>query len=235
MQHRVIAIIPALNEENNIVKVISDIGSSSPFVHILVVNDGSTDKTAARAIEAGATVLNLPFNMGYGAALQTGFKYAIRNNYDYAVQIDGDCQHDASCLPDLLRPLMEGVADVALGSRFLGTSYRIPVFRKAGILIFRILVSAIVGKRITDPTSGFQALNKAALSRLYASVHYPSDFPDADVIIMLHRAGLRLVETPVTMHPNPDNRSMHKGMRPVYYMCKMFLSIFLAIIRKNPF
>ena len=123
-----------------------------------------------------------------------------------------------------------------MGSRFLGDrGYTMPGLRYAGVMVFRGLVSLFAGKKITDPTSGYQALNRAAMERFYASPHYPADFPDADVIIMLHRAGLRVMEVPVIMHPNPDNRSMHKGMRPVYYVFKMFLSIFLAMIRKNPF
>lgn len=235
MENRVIAIIPALNEEKNIARVIESITKAWPGAFPLVINDGSTDQTARKAGQAGATVIDLPFNMGYGAALQTGFKYALAHGFDYAVQIDGDGQHDASSIPGLLDPVIKGGVDVSLGSRFLGDSYPVPMLRKSGIVVFRLLVSAVTGRKITDPTSGFQALNRAAMSRFYASPHYPSDFPDADVIIMLHRAGLKVEETPVIMHPNPDGRSMHKGMTPVYYVLKMFLSIFLALLRKNPF
>lgn len=234
--NRVIAIIPALNEEKNIRAVISGIKKAAPLVHVLVVDDGSTDNTAGVAKKNGAKVINLPFNMGYGAALQTGFKYALRHGFEFAVQIDGDCQHDPASLPELLLPIITKKADVALGSRFLGAAtYPIPIVRKTGIIIFGAIVSAITGKKITDPTSGYQALGRAAITRLYASSHYPADFPDADVIIMLHRAGLKVCEVPVVMHPSPDNKSMHKGVKPLYYVFKMFLSIFLAMLRKNPF
>ncbi|MBI9075442.1 MAG: glycosyltransferase family 2 protein [Desulfatibacillum sp.] len=233
---RVIAIIPAYNEQNNIAGVVQGIVAASPRVQPLVIDDGSTDNTAEAASHAGAKVIRLPFNLGYGAALQAGFKYALSHGFDYAVQIDGDGQHDPLSLSTLMKPVLDDQADVALGSRFLGErAYSMPWLRYAGVMIFRVLVSAILGKKITDPTSGFQALNRSAMEKFYASPHYPADFPDADVIIMLHRAGLRVVEAPVIMHPNPDNRSMHKGMAPVYYVFKMFLSIFLAVIRKNPF
>ncbi|SHJ79574.1 Glycosyl transferase family 2 [Desulfatibacillum alkenivorans DSM 16219] len=233
---RVIAIIPAFNEQKNIAQVIRGIQTHAPFAQPLVVDDGSKDGTADSARRAGARVIRLPFNLGYGAALQTGFKFALANGYDYAVQIDGDGQHDPQSLPILLKPVQKGEADVVLGSRFLGEgAYSMPALRYAGVMVFRVLVSLLIRKKITDPTSGFQALNRAAMERFYASPHYPADFPDADVIIMLHRAGLRVLEAPVIMHPNPDGRSMHKGMTPVYYVFKMFLSIFLALIRKNPF
>lgn len=236
MTDKVLAIIPAFNEEENIARVITGIRQSAPGVDILVVDDGGTDNTRRIVREMGERVLCLPFNLGYGAALQAGFRYALSRGYAYAVQIDGDGQHDPVSLPGLLATVQNGEADVAIGSRFLGGApYRVPLVRRAGMLVFGRLASALTGQRITDPTSGYQALNARAISRFFASAHYPADFPDADVIIMLHRAGLKVVEQPVVMHRSPTRKSMHGGLSPVYYVFKMFLSIFLTLLRKNPF
>ncbi len=161
---RVIAIIPALNEENNIARVVEGIQTHAPMAEVLVVNDGSTDATASIAANAGARVISLPFSVGYGAALQTGYKYALSRGYDYAVQIDGDGQHDPQSLPDLLEPVVQEKADVALGSRFLNRgAYSMPLKRLAGVVVFRILLSLIIRRKITDPTSGYQALNRVAM------------------------------------------------------------------------
>jgi glycosyltransferase involved in cell wall biosynthesis len=232
---RTLIIIPAYNEENNVAKVVYGIRRVVPDADILVVNDGSGDKTGEIVSSIGVRLINLPYNMGYGAALQTGFKYAVRNGYSYAVQIDGDGQHDPTDIPRLLEAVTDGKADVAFGSRFLnGGIYRAPRLRRIGILVFGYIASLIIGQKVTDPTSGYQALNVNGM-RFYASDYYPVDFPDADVIVMLHRAGLKTKEIPVTMYPSIDNKSMHAGLKPVYYIFKMFLSIFLTLLRKDPF
>ncbi|MBW2020577.1 MAG: glycosyltransferase family 2 protein [Deltaproteobacteria bacterium] len=234
MKDKTVVIIPAYNEEKNIAGVIKEIKKAVPDVYILVINDGGQDRTEEIVRLLGERVVNLPYNMGYGAALQAGFKYALKHGYEYAVQIDADGQHDPKDIPKLLKVVLDGEADVAMGSRFLdGGRYKAPLIRKAGMLIFAWLASVIIGQKITDPTSGYQALNSSAI-RFYASDYYPTDFPDADVIIMLHRAGLTIKEIPVTMYPNPQ-KSMHAGLKPVYYIFKMFLSIFLTLLRKDPF
>jgi len=235
MENETIVIIPAYNEEKNIAGVIKGIRNAIPDVDILVVNDGGEDRTEEIVRELGERVVNLPYNMSYGAALQTGFRYAVKHGYGYAVQIDADGQHDPKDILKLLKVVLDGEADVAIGSRFLGGgSYEAPVTRRAGMLIFGWLASFIIGQRVTDPTSGYQALSSNAI-RFYAGDYYPVDYPDADVIIMLHRAGLKIKEIPVTMYPNPDNKSMHAGLKPLYYIFKMFLSIFVTLLRKDPF
>ncbi|HIC92183.1 MAG TPA: glycosyltransferase family 2 protein [Syntrophaceae bacterium] len=232
---KTLVIIPAYNEENNIAKVVNQIRDCISDVDILVVNDGSEDKTEEVVLSMGERAITLPYHMGYGVALQTGFKYALKNGYRYAIQIDGDGQHDPKDIHKLLKVVLDEKVDVAIGSRFLnGGRYKAPLIRRIGMLIFSYLTSLIIGQRVTDPTSGYQALNKNAI-RFYASDYYPVDFPDADVIIMLHRAGLRIKEIPVTMYPNPNHKSMHGGLKPLYYIFKMFLSIFLTLLRKNPF
>jgi glycosyltransferase involved in cell wall biosynthesis len=224
-------IIPAYNEEKSISAVISAIRNFSADFNILVVNDASTDRTAQLAMAAGARLLNLPFNMGYGVALQTGFKYAIRNNYEYAVQMDADGQHEPRFIERLLEVVVKGEADIAIGSRFLEGSYQAQFVRRMGMLLFGSLASVIIRQRVTDPTSGFQALNRKVME-FYASDYYPVDFPDADVIIMLHRAGLKIKEIPVKMYPNAEKKSMHSGLKPIYYIFKMFLSILVTLLRK---
>ena len=227
-----IIIIPAYNEEKNIAGVINGIKNVIPDADILVVNDGGEDRTEEIVRGLGEQVISLPYNMGYGVALQTGFKFALKKGYEYAVQIDADGQHDPKDIPKLLDIVLSGKADVVIGSRFLnGGKYKAPAVRRLGMLFFAYLTSLIIGKKITDPTSGYQAINKNGL-QFYAGDYYPVDFPDADVIIMLHRAELKIKEIPVTMYPNVQGKSMHSGLKPVYYIFKMFLSIFVTLLRR---
>ncbi|MBA3019131.1 MAG: glycosyltransferase family 2 protein [Proteobacteria bacterium] len=232
MKKQAIIIIPAYNEEKNIAGVINGIKNVIPNTDILVVNDGGEDRTEEIARELGARVISLSYNMGYGVALQTGFKFALKRGYEYAVQIDADGQHDPEDIPKLLDGVFNNKADVIIGSRFLGKgNYRAPFIRRVGMLFFAWLTSLIIGKKITDPTSGYQAINKRGL-QFYAGDNYPVDFPDADVIIMLHRAGLKIKEIPVNMNPSIQKKSMHSGLKPVYYIFKMFLSILVTLLRK---
>jgi glycosyltransferase involved in cell wall biosynthesis len=178
-------------------------------------------------------VLALPFNLGYGAALQTGFKYALRKEYALAVQMDADGQHDPSYILLLLEDVRSDKVDVAIGSRFLGEGdYRPPTLKKMGMVFFRIIASFITGQKITDPTSGFQALNRRAME-FYSSEAYPADFPDADVLVMLYRKGLRFREVPVRMNHSTKEKTMHSGLVPLYYLFKMILSIFVTLLRKH--
>jgi len=232
MKKQAIIIIPAYNEEKNIAGVINGIKNVIPNTDILVVNDGGEDRTEEIARELGARVISLSYNMGYGVALQTGFKFALKRGYEYAVQIDADGQHDPEDIPKLLDGVFNNKADVIIGSRFLGKgNYRAPFIRRVGMLFFAWLTSLIISEKITDPTSGYQAINKNGL-QFYAGDNYPVDFPDADVIIMLHRAGLKIKEIPVNMNPSIQKKSMHSGLKPVYYIFKMFLSILVTLLRK---
>jgi glycosyltransferase involved in cell wall biosynthesis len=222
--------MPAYNEADRIIATINNIRRHSD-TDIIVVNDGSTDETAKQAMDAGAKVIDLPFNLGYGAALQTGFKYALKKGYQCAVQMDADGQHDPSALQSLIEPVSRGEVDITLGSRFLGGGdYKAPFARRVGMILFSIIVRVITGKKVTDPTSGFQAMNKKVME-FYASDAYPVDYPDADVIIMLHRRGFSFKEVPVIMKRLPGKVSMHSGLKPFYYTFKMFLSIFVTLLR----
>ncbi|MBI3978373.1 MAG: glycosyltransferase family 2 protein [Chloroflexi bacterium] len=226
-------VVPAYNEAGRIGAVVAAIQRWAPGCDILVVDDGSTDGTAAVARAAGATVVSLPFNLGYGAALQTGYKYALRQEYQFVVQLDGDGQHEPACIGELLDVVRQGWADVVIGSRFLGRgTYHAPVARRLGMRIFGGLASLLIGQPVSDPTSGFQALCRRAVA-YEASDVYPADFPDADVIVMLHFAGFRIKEVPVVMYPRASGKSMHAGLKPLYYIFKMVLSMGMTLLRER--
>jgi glycosyltransferase involved in cell wall biosynthesis len=232
-------VVPAYNEEPRIADVIRGIGQYIPHADILIVDDGSTDLTREVALRARAKVISHPFNLGYGAALQTGYQYALSRGYTELVQMDGDGQHDPSSIPDLLAMIQKGEADVAIGSRFLeprgiGSGhrpYRAPLMRRLGMRLFGTITSLIIKQRVTDPTSGYQAMNRRVLEWVSGD-RVPCDYPDADVIIMLHRAGFRIREVPVLMFENRGKKSMHGGWKPLYYVFKMFLSILVTLMRE---
>jgi len=226
-------IIPAFNEGRRIVEIIREVRGVVPRAEILVVDDGSTDRTGEEARRAGAVVLRHHFNLGYGSALQTGYRYALGKGFHFLVQMDGDGQHDPEGIPSLLKAVRKGKIDVAIGSRFLGSClYPIPAVRRIGMVIFARIATLLTGQEVTDPTSGFQALSRRAFE-LFASRHFPVDYPDADVIVMLKRAGLNFNEIPVIMRPAPPGKSMHTGiLRPLYYIFKMSLSLFVTMLRK---
>ena len=228
-----VIIMPAHNEERNIAPVLTELKPFSQGADILVVDDRSTDNTARLAAEMGAEVVSLPCNLGYGGAVQTGFKYAVENGYDTAILMDADGQHDPSGIAALLEVVESQQADLALGSRFLGRmEYRASWLRRAGAFFFAQIVSRTVKQRITDPTSGFQALNANVL-RFLARDNYPTDFPDADLLMLLFFAGFRVREVPVTMRERLSGQSMHASLRPIYYMLKMLLSIFIVLLRQR--
>lgn len=229
---KILVIIPAFNEQEQIASVVQRVKREMPEGIVLVVNDGSTDQTEARARAAGAKVLSHPFNMGYGVTLQTGYKYALKYRFDFVAQIDGDGQHDPRYLPILLQEVQEGRVDAVIGSRFLGEgNYQGAWTRRIGIYLFRFVASRLCGQKITDPTSGYQALSRKALEFCVLD-SFPGDYPDADVLVLMHRAGLRIREVLVRMHPNANGKSMHSGLKPLYYIYKMCLSITLNLVRK---
>ncbi len=224
-------IIPAFNEEENIVSVIEGVKKYSD-ADIIVIDDGSADLTGERATEAGALVISHPFNMGYGTALQTGYKYAVKKNYDLLVQIDGDGQHDPKYIPALFGEVEAGMCDVAIGSRFLGKGhYPLGVLKWIGIHILRLATRFFIREKITDPTSGYQCLKRDVFG-VFTKDLFPCDYPDANMIILLHWMAFTVKEIPVAMRPNREGRSMHEGIfKVMYYFFKMFLSFVIALIR----
>jgi glycosyltransferase involved in cell wall biosynthesis len=229
---RMLVVIPAYNEAGRVGRVVADLRAALPAADVLVVNDGSADATAAEAAEAGAHVITLPVNLGYGAALQTGYKYAVRHHYDVVGQIDADGQHRPEHFPLLLERLAGAEVDVVLGSRFLDRDghYRSSVARKLGIGLFGRLATAMTRQHVSDPTSGFQAM-RLDVARFFCTDVYPADYPDADILILLHRSGFRVSEVPVQMEASPAGKSMHRGHRSFYYVYKMMLSILVTVLR----
>jgi glycosyltransferase involved in cell wall biosynthesis len=230
---KILIIIPAYNEEQNIGAVLEGIQKQMPEFPILVINDGSSDNTAKVALKHNAEVISLPYNSGYGIALQTGFLYAVKNNFSIVVQMDSDGQHDPANIKDLIKAVQRENCDVVIGSRFLSKkSYKSSLSRHAGMLLFGSIASLLCGQNVTDPTSGFQALKGQAI-KFAASDNYPPDYPDADFIILMNRCGFKVKEIPVTMHASPAKESMHHGHKTIYYVFKMFLSIFVTLLRKS--
>ncbi|MGQ9588799.1 MAG: glycosyltransferase family 2 protein [Planctomycetota bacterium] len=228
---RILVVIPAHNEEENIRSVLEELAALGLGLDVLVVDDASTDETPKILRELGQRTVRLTTNLGYGAAVQTGFKYALAHGYETVVQMDGDGQHDPSYIPALLAPVQSGECDVALGSRFLGTlAYEVPALRKLGIALFRKIVSAFLRHPVTDPTSGFQAL-AGRVVRFCSGDAYPMDYPDSDVLLALHFAGFRIREVPVRMRPRLHGQSIHRGWKAIYYVLKMFLAIFMVLVR----
>lgn len=229
-RERLLVVIPAFNEADSVGRVVQQVRSELPDAPVLVVDDGSSDGTANEARRAGATVLRLPLNLGYGAALQSGYKYAVRRGFQYVAQLDADGQHRPEYLSKLLCLLDEG-ADVVIGSRFLdGDGHYSPSrARKVGMALFGRVASVITRQHISDPTSGFQVM-RIGVAEFFCSDIYPTDYPDADILILLHRSGFRITEVGVEMHP-PNGKSMHSGHRSLYYVYKMTLSIVVTLLR----
>ena len=228
---RSIAIVPAYNEAPNIGKVIDELRAFDPALDVVVISDGSVDRTAEVAAEHGAHVIRLPFNLGIGGAVQTGFRYAWESGYDLAVRCDGDGQHDPAELPKVLAPVLSGEADICVGSRFTSIDgYRSSMTRRVGIRLLALVVSAIARQRLTDTTSGFQALNRRALG-LFAG-DYPHDYPEVEGMVMTIRHRLRLCEVPVTMREREHGRSSITALRSIYYMLKVFTALFVGLFRR---
>ncbi len=227
-----VAIVPAFNEEGNIGRVVDELRAFDPDLDVVVVSDGSVDRTAEVAAAHGAHVLRLPFNLGIGGAVQTGFRYAWENGYELAVRCDGDGQHDPSELPKVLAPVLAGEADIAVGTRFgSDDGYRSSATRRLGIRVLAAVVSAIARQRVTDTTSGFQALDRRALA-LFAS-DYPHDYPEVEGMVMTIKHRLRLREVPVRMREREHGRSSITAIRSVYYMARVLLALFVGLFRRD--
>ena len=230
---RTIALVPALNEEGTIADVVRELRAFDADIEILVIDDGSHDRTGEFARAAGARVLRLPFNLGIGGAVQTGFRYAFENDFDLAVRVDGDGQHDPSQLAAVVEPVLRGATDIAVGSRYLAAraeGYRSSATRRLGIRILARVVSLLTRQRITDPTSGFQALNGKAIALFAAD--YPHDYPEVEALVLVKRHRLRLLEVPIAMRPRAAGSSSIRTLSSVYYMVKVLLALFVGAFRR---
>jgi glycosyltransferase involved in cell wall biosynthesis len=229
---RRVAIVPAFNEERNVGRVLDELRELDPGLEVVVVSDGSTDRTVEVALARGAHVIRLPFNLGIGGAVQTGFRFAWEEGYELAVRLDGDGQHDPAELRGLVAPVVAGEADLAVGSRFVaGGGYRSSAARRVGIRILARVVSAIAHQRLTDTTSGFQACNRRAIT-VYAA-DLPHDYPEVEGMVMAIRHRIRLVEVPVRMREREHGRSSIGALASIYYMVKILLALFVDLFRRD--
>lgn len=217
---KVLILIPSYNESGSIEGVVAEVRQSLPEASILVVNDGSSDNTLEIARRMNVSVVSHSQNLGIGATVQTGLKFAQKHGYQIAIQVDGDGQHQPGDLPRLLMPLLRGEADMSIGSRFLGESEFCSTFtRRIGILFFSFLFYAISGKWITDPTSGYRAMSAKVIT-LFAD-HYPADYPEPEALVLLHKHQLKIAEVPVSMKPRQAGISSISWTRSIYYMIKV--------------
>lgn len=231
---RLVAIVPAWNESGAIGEVVDEIRDYDSTIDVVVIDDSSTDDTAEVAQLRGATVLRLPFNIGIGGAVQTGFRFARDEGYDAAVRLDGDGQHAASEIAKLLGPIEAGEADLVIGSRFVdpGGTYRPPFARRIGIGVFARLVSLLGGQRVTDTTSGFVALDRAGIE-LFAA-EFPHDYPEVEATLVALRSGLRVTQVQVDMRERTTGSSSITFVRSLYYIVKVMLSLLVASLRRYP-
>ena len=228
--------MPAYNEEGSVVATIRDLQRHAPMFDVLVVDDGSTDATARLAESAGARVLRHPFNLGIGGAVQSGYLFALERGYDIAVQVDGDGQHDARHVADLLAHLHASPElNLVTGSRFLaddGDGYRSSVSRRLGIRLFARILSAITRRRVTDPTSGFRMADRRAIE-LFAR-DYPHDYPEVEAVLLVHAHRLEGAEIPVRMRERRAGVSSINASRSALYMIKVLLAVFVGLLRARP-
>lgn len=231
---RVLVFIPAYNEEHSIRRVILEVRDSVPHADILVVDDGSADNTAAVARAAGVMVVRHPINLCIGGTMQTGMKFALRNDYNLVLRLDGDGQHDSAELPSLYAAMIAQQADAVFGSRFLAQEIkmRIPLSRRIGISTFAGLVSLITRQRATDTTSGFCCLNRRAVTAL--ARYLPQDYPEVEGRIILFKAGLKTVEVPANMRARMAGVSSIDNWRSVYYALKVSVAVVISALKDIP-
>lgn len=232
---RVLVIIPAYNEEASIANVLHALRGHVPDYDIVVVNDGSSDRTAeiVRSFHA-VELITLPFNMGIGSAMQTGYRYADEQDYDIVVQCDADGQHPPQEMAKLVEAIERGRADLVVGSRYVADTGYTPSFsRRVGKSLLSRIVDVMIGGGITDTTSGFRAMNRAAFGTFAHT--YPDDYPEAEALVILHKHGLRAIEVPVEMRARQGGRSSIGAARAAYYIVKVSLAIFIGLFKKITF
>jgi glycosyltransferase involved in cell wall biosynthesis len=231
---KILVVIPAFNEQDNIKDVILSIKNQDRSLDCVVINDASTDNTQQIASsEESVYVIELPNNLGIGGAVQTGFKYAVEHNYDFAVQFDGDGQHLAGELNKILSPVISGECDVCLGSRFIDKNpdnFRSTASRRMGIFLFQQMNKLFIKQNISDSTSGFRAYNRRTIR--FLSKHYPTDYPEPESIILLGKNNFVIKEVPVLMQERKNGQSSISGLKPIYYMLKVSLAMWMTYIRK---
>ena len=224
-------IIPAFNEESNIEKTVTAIQKNAQGFDYVIINDCSTDRTKQICAEKGYNVVNLPINLGIGGAVQTGYKYALERDYDVAVQVDGDGQHDPEFLNAMADYLMENELDMVIGSRFIEKEgFQSSKLRRVGIVFFSKLIKLLTGTLITDPTSGLRMIGRNAMALFAAD--YPRDYPEPESVVAVIRRKMKVKEIPVVMKERQGGVSSISLKKSVYYMIKVTLAILIERIRK---
>ncbi|MCH7908965.1 MAG: glycosyltransferase family 2 protein [Candidatus Hydrogenedentes bacterium] len=232
MTPRVLIIIPAYNERDTIASVIADLREYAPDYDVLVVDDGSLDDTANIVRrQRDVALIQLPYNLGIGSTMQTGYLDAVREGYDIAVQCDADGQHPAHQVGRIVERVTDGTADLVIGSRYVvETDYVPSLSRRVGKSLLSRLVNSAIGGGITDTTSGFRAMNRAVLS-VFAQ-YYPDDYPEAEALVFVYRHGLRAAEVPVDMRPRQGGQTSISPRKAAYYIVKVSLAIFIGLFKK---
>ena len=226
-----LVIIPAFNEEGNLEKTIKDIKDNAPDFDYVIINDCSTDKTLEMCRRHGFSYLNLPVNLGIGGAVQTGYRYAYYHGYDIAVQFDGDGQHSASHLEDMVTTLIDTESDMVIGSRFIEKEgFQSSGLRRIGIKYFTGLIKLLTGKKITDPTSGMRMVNKKLLEKF--TDEYPKDYPEPESVVTILAEKYKVMEIPVVMNEREEGVSSISLKISVYYMIKVSFAILIARMKK---
>jgi glycosyltransferase involved in cell wall biosynthesis len=232
MQEKICIIIPCYNEQNNVVEVIEETAKHNEAATILIVNDGSLDRTSDFAKKTNkARVIDLPCNLGVGGAVQAGFMFAAKNDYDYAVKLDGDLQHPPEFVSSLINELKNSSSDIVIGSRFIDYSgFQSSFSRRIGIAVLKGWAKILTGLAVSDPTSGFRAYNRAAIE--FMAEHYPSfDYPEPEELILACKNGFILKEHSVIMRPRKSGVSSISSSISLYYMIKVSLAMFFIALR----
>ncbi len=234
MKNKFLIAIPAFNEEDCIVDLLNSLDEYKNQFDVIVVDDGSSDRTSEIVRKSGSKVLQLPANLGIGGAMQTAFIYACRENYDIVIQIDGDGQHDPKWLGELIKPILSMEADCVIGSRYTkeapDTNYQTPLARKVGMIFSTTILLIASGVRVTDTTSGFRALNRKAFE--FFAKNYPVDHPEAEALFLLIRNGFRIREIPITMRQRVTGSSLFSLYKSLMYPFRVMIG-FLEIIIKT--
>lgn len=230
---KILFIIPAYNEEANIIKTVNTIKSFNNRYDVIVINDGSEDHTSKLLKEHLIPHVDLVSNLGIGGAVQTGYKYAVEHNYDIAIQFDGDGQHNVEYVENLIKPIINNEADFTIGSRFIDGSkngFQSSKLRRIGIYFIALTIRILSHYTINDPTSGFRAANKKVIH--FLAENYPYEFPEPESIMMLNKTGFRTKEIPVTMYERDGGKSSIHTWISAYYMINVLFSLFIVSMRK---
>lgn len=232
-ERKILVIVPAFNECGNIQRTVEEVFRQRQDVDVVVIDDGSSDLTVQEARQTTAAVISLPFNLGIGGAVQTGFQFAHSRGYEFAIQVDGDGQHDPQFISAILEPLVSGQSDIVVGSRFVPPflGYQSSFVRRIGIHFFARLIRGLTGYHITDPTSGFRAFNRKAIQAF--AEEYPQDFPEPESIVIAKRWGMRVTEVPVSMRKRFSGLSSIRYLRTLYYMLKVTFAILLDMLKQR--